>query len=207
MCQQFQTNFTNLNEFVVKSTKMFYIIYKHCIFLLIIIVFRGGIQMANYAKIMKKFDDHKYIVKSFDVEDLSKFGSYPDKMKKIYEQGYSQVIINSKIMLSLLERVIENKNLEFISFEVNDPSLDEETRTQINKIIENLKSKKMGFSAVKEYLFWVFDEGSIFIDKLILYNYEKSSNIEINSNGLIYFDNKEEFVDLVIANLESYLNE
>ncbi|NGK07497.1 hypothetical protein G0Z15_06385, partial [Staphylococcus aureus] len=107
----------------------------------------------------------------------------------------------------LLERVIENKNLEFISFEVNDPSLDEETRAQINKIIENLKSKKMGFSAVKEYLFWVFDEGSIFIDKLILYNYEKSSNIEINSNGLICFDNKEEFVDLVIANLESYLNE
>ncbi|HCY7665848.1 TPA: hypothetical protein O1692_000959 [Staphylococcus aureus] len=163
--------------------------------------------MANYAKIMKKFDDHKYIVKSFDLEDLSKFGSYPDKMKKIYGQGYSQVIINSKIMLSLLERVIENKNLEFISFEVNDPSLDEETRAQINKIIENLKSKKMGFSAVKEYLFWVFDEGSIFIDKLILYNYEKSSNIEINSNGLICFDNKEEFVDLVIVNLESYLNE
>ncbi|WP_077700072.1 hypothetical protein [Staphylococcus hominis] len=165
--------------------------------------------MKNYVKIMKKFENHKYIVKTFDFESLSKFGSYPDRMKKIYEQGYSQVIINSKIMLSILGRVLEHKDFKFISFEVNDPSLDEETRTQMNKIIENIKSKKMSFSVVKEYLFWVFDEGSIFIDKLTLYHNKKDINIEINSNGLIYFDNdnKEEFIELVITNLERYLNE
>ena len=158
---------------------------------------------------MKKFDNSNYIVRTFDFESLSKFGSYPDKMKELYEQGYSQVIINSKIMLSILERVLDHKDLEFVSFEVSDPSLDEETRTQMNKIIENIKNKKMSFCDVKEYLFWVFDEGSIFIDKLMLYHYEKNVNIEVYSNGLLYFDidDKEEFIELVIAILERYLNE
>lgn len=164
--------------------------------------------MTNYSKIMKKFEKQNYEVSLFDFEDLSKLGSYPEKMKELYKVGYTQVIINSKLMLMLLELIINQKNWEFIDFEISDPSLDEETENQIKKISGNIKNKEIAFSNVKEYLFWVFDEGSIFIDKIIVYNYKEKNNIEINSNGLIYGDNNNEIFNQIIKKiLEGYLNE
>lgn len=164
--------------------------------------------MTNYAKLMKIYNDNAYDVISVEIDDLSKFGSYPEIMKKIYEQGYTQITINSYLMLKILEKVNGSRNWEIINMEITDPTIDEETINEIKLIFNQIKNKEKDFTLMKDYLFWALDDGSIFIDKIILYNTEANVSEEVYSNGLIFGQNNELiFLDIIKEILNGYLNE
>lgn len=164
--------------------------------------------MTNYVKLMKIYNDNVYDVISVEIDDLSKFGSYPKIMKKIYEQGYTQITINSYLMLKILEKVNGSRDWEIINMEITDPTIDEETIDEIKLIFNQIKNKEKDFTLMKEYLFWALDDGSIFIDKIILYNTEANVSEEVHSNGLIFGQNNELiFMDIIKEILNGYLNE
>ncbi|CAM3959735.1 hypothetical protein [Staphylococcus xylosus] len=164
--------------------------------------------MTNYAKLMKIYNDNAYDVISVEIDDLSKFGSYPEIMKKIYEQGYTQITINSYLMLKILEKVNGSRDWEIINMEITDPTIDEETINEIKLIFNQIKNKEKDFTLMKDYLFWALDDGSIFIDKIILYNTEANVSEEVYSNGLIFGQNNELiFLDIIKEIMNGYLNE
>lgn len=166
-----------------------------------------GIEMPNYGKIMKGYSD-KYDVIIIKISDLSKFGSYPEKMKEIYEKGYTQVTINSYLMLKILEEINLMNDWEMVNIEINDPTIDKETIDEINLIVRQIKNKERDFNLMKDYIFWALDEGSIFIDKISILNKKSGIYGEINSNGLIYSENNDIIMNNMIKKIvENYLNE
>lgn len=163
--------------------------------------------MSNYGKIMKSYSD-RYDVIIIKINDLSKFGSYPKKMKEIYDKGYTQVTINSYLMLKILEEINLLDDWEMVDIEINDPTIDKETIDEINLIVKQIKNKERDFNLMKDYIFWALDEGSIFIDKISIFNTKLKIHGEINSNGLIYNENNEMIMNNVIKKIvEDYLNE
>ncbi|MTV19175.1 hypothetical protein [Staphylococcus delphini] len=164
--------------------------------------------MSNYSKLMKSFKNGVYHIEAFELSDLSQFGSYPNLMKEKYEKGFTQIIINSFLMIGIMEYLSKHEKWVLTGMEISDPSVDEETLMQIKTIFHKIRGNRNDFSLLKEYLFWALDEGSIFIDQISAYNLKESINIEINSNGLLYGNNNKIILDSVILPLlNRYLNE
>jgi len=156
---------------------------------------------------MKTFKDGIYHIDYLELTDLSKFGTYPDLMKQKYDAGYTQIIINSFLMIEIMEEVRKKEGWILVDMEVSDPSVDEDTLTNIKTIFKQITENKNDFSVLKEYLFWALDEGSIFIDKISVFNTLESINVEINSNGLIFGDDKSVLDSVILPLLNRYLNE
>lgn len=165
--------------------------------------------MSDYGKVLKKYVSDKYVVSLFDVNELGENSSYSEWMKEKYDNGFTQVILNSHIMIRVIEQSLVNGWI-LSEIKVEDPSVDEDAQLSINRYIDEIKVKPMTFLKLKEYLSWALDDGSIFIDTTKLSKkIDNSMKIcEMNSNGLLFGEAKTElFSQLIKKEIEEYLNE
>lgn len=165
--------------------------------------------MADYGKILKKKIENGFIASLYQFNQIGKNSSYTEIMKKNYENGFSQVIINTELMLTITESMLRDE-WTLISIHIDDPSVDEETKQEINSFVEMIKSNPLNFNKLSNYLDWALDEGSIFIDKIKMSKKvdDEYPFCELYSNGLLFGNAK----DVVFANylqkiIEGYLNE
>ena len=165
--------------------------------------------MADDGKILKKKIENGFTASLYQFNQIGKNSSYTEIMKKNYENGFSQVIINTELMLTITESMLRDE-WTLISIHIDDPSVDEETKQEINSFVEMIRSNPLNFNKLSNYLDWALDEGSIFIDKIKMSKKidDEYPFCELYSNGLLFGSAK----DVVFANylqkiVEDYLNE
>ena len=107
--------------------------------------------------------------------------SYIELIRDMRKQKFRQVIINSEIMIKIMERVLNHKGI------VQEISLEEGTDTElieeINNYIKKIKRNASFFSKLKESLSWAEEYDSI--DIMALTVYYSGVQVEIKSNGII----------------------
>jgi hypothetical protein len=121
--------------------------------------------MNKYGKILKKNTNGKFELSILYFDNLNFGGNFTKIMKEKYNDGYNQVIINSEIMIDLIEKALFDK-WTLLNVNISDPSVDAETLNEIHGIVTSIKADKLNFLNLKSYLDWALDEGSIFIDSL-----------------------------------------
>lgn len=164
--------------------------------------------MQGYGKILKKNEKNRFETKLLLVDDLSNTGTYPSIMKAERQEGYTQVIINSYLMLKIAERMIIDGWI-LGNLEVDDPSIEQETKVEISNLLEMIKTSPIHFKKLEEYLEWALDDGSIFIDRIKMGKVinDKFCAFEITSSGLQRGNNKEYIFEMYIKEvIEVFLN-
>ncbi|MDT6474714.1 hypothetical protein NNL77_10380, partial [Enterococcus faecium] len=90
--------------------------------------------MDKYGKILKKKTDSY----SLTLCSLNKLDNYRNIMKEQYDSGYTQVIVNTDLMLKIIESMLK-KNWVLLRVEIDDPSVDEETLQEITILVDKIK--------------------------------------------------------------------
>lgn len=165
--------------------------------------------MDCYGKILKKREHSKFDVKLLLLEDLSKFGSYSQTMQNEHSCGFTQVIVNSYLMLNIAESMIKD-GWVILKLAVDDPAVDIGTKNEIKSLIELIKQDSEYFSSLSRFLDWALDDGSIFIDKISFGKIieEKPLKFDVSSNGILFGNGKEiAFETYIKTIIEEYLNE
>lgn len=164
--------------------------------------------MSDYAKVMKKYIDTKFEISLFHINNFGVGDQYIQFMKERYSEKYSQVIINSGLMLEIIESAIKDE-WTLIQIVIDDPSVDEHSRDEIKSLVDNIKKDSIYFNDLKLYLDWALDEGSIFIDSIRLAKTvnDKIMYCDVFSKGLLYSTGKEKLFEMTIKQIiEEYLN-
>lgn len=161
----------------------------------------------KYAKVFKKvnMDSHTTLyLLPYDVENQM----YSDLLHQAKNEGLSQVIINSEIMLDFLSYTIENGGI-ILKIKLNEYA-DEELESDIMGIVRNIRNGKGSFEELKENLSWALDGESIDITSItVALNLEDTfiSSWEVFSNGIIIGENIEKFFYKHLYNvIGEYLN-
>ncbi|MDE5414574.1 hypothetical protein [Alkalihalobacterium chitinilyticum] len=165
--------------------------------------------MAEYGKLLKMNEINGFTVSLCLFDDLGRTSSYSHIMQENYKSGYTQVIINSYLMLKIVEDMLRD-GWTLLSIFIDDPSVDEETKKEVNSLVEGIKKNPLNFNKLSEYLEWALEDGSIFIDKIMLASKFKNSykTCELYSNGVLFGDAKQlVFSDYIKNIVEDYLNE
>lgn len=165
--------------------------------------------MADYGKVLKKNERNVFTVSLCLFDELGRTSSYSQIMYENYKNGYTQVIINSYLMLKIAEVMLRD-GWTLISIFIDDPSVDEETKREVSSLVESIRRNSLNFNKLREYLEWALEDGSIFIDKIRMAKKIKDSykTCEIYSNGVLFGDIKKlVFSDFIKKIVEDYLNE
>lgn len=165
--------------------------------------------MADYGKILKKNEVNGFAVSLCLFDDLGRTSTYSQIMQESYKSSYTQVIINSYLMLEIAEDMLRD-GWTLLSIFIDDPSVDEETKKEVSSLVEGIKRNPLHFNKLSEYLEWALEEGSIFIDKIILAKKINNSykTCEVYSNGVLFGDAKQLAFSYYIQKIiEDYLNE
>lgn len=164
--------------------------------------------MDKYGKILKKNTNGKFGLDILYFDNLNFGGNFTKTMKEKYNDGYNQVIINSEIMVELIEKALFDK-WTLLNVNISDPSVDAETLNEIHEIVTSIKTDKLNFLNLKSYLDWALDEGSIFIDSLkFTKEIDNTYQIcEVHSVGVIFGQAKDlMYYQLLEKLIEDYLN-
>lgn len=167
--------------------------------------------MTEYSKVFKKDENQDYFFRlnhfaNFDSVDTP--NSYLYVMKENYDDGYSQVIINTSIMLSIIKNALKERWV-LNSINIDSPVVDEDIDKELKNYVKLIKRDVMYFDDLKDYLYWTLDEGSIFIDSIVLIKKvdEKIISSEVYSNGLISGEDSDVvYQEVIDKTLKEYLN-
>jgi len=137
------------------------------------------INMEVYGKVFRKYSNGELniINKSYN-PDTEKYHEVILEMKS---SGYKQVIINSELMLKLLNEIILNEGF-ILQIKFTD-NTDENLIIDVNNLIGKIRYDRIQFIKLKEVLNWALDNNSIDIFNVeLLYKQKKYT---VYSNGLI----------------------
>lgn len=135
--------------------------------------------MEVYGKVFRKYSNGELniINKSYN-PDTEKYHEVILEMKS---SGYKQVIINSELMLKLLNEIILNEGF-ILQIKFTD-NTDENLIIDVNNLIGKIRYDRIQFIKLKEVLNWALDNNSIDIFNVeLLYKQKKYT---VYSNGLI----------------------
>lgn len=164
--------------------------------------------MDKYGKILKKNTNGRFELSLLYFDNLNFGGTFTKIMKEKYNDGYNQVIINSEIMIELIEKALFDK-WTLLAINISDPSVDVETLNEIREIVTSIKTDKSNYLNLKSYLDWALDDGSIFIDSLKFVKKINNSYqyCEIHSVGVIFGPAKDVMYSQILKKLiRDYLN-
>lgn len=157
--------------------------------------------MSEYGKLFRKNEDQKsaFILKSYNPDK----DKYFELINRARNESYRQVIVNSKIMTDVLFTTI---NSDGIILKINmSESTDQDIKDNIKAIIRKLREDKLLFVKLKEQLEWASESGSIDINSIEIFCYQK--RYEIFSNGIVSGDAISElFQRNIRIVLEDYFN-
>ncbi|HWO96130.1 hypothetical protein PVN28_14890 [Bacillus licheniformis] len=157
--------------------------------------------MEKYGKIFKKHINNQYEfqLRSYDPDNEKYF----EVISKARDDGFSQVIINSKIMSEILFAVLNSKGF-LLKINMTD-NTDQEVIDNLKSIIAKLKHNPLLFVKLKEQLEVITESGSIDISSIEIFIKEKK--YEVKSNGIIIGLELESFFDEIIkTELEVYFS-
>lgn len=144
-----------------------------------------------YAKILKKFNTNGDLVSSihfFEDQGFSKGTNYFNVMESLSNQGYSQIIINSELIISITGSMLKNKWVLF-DVELDDPEMIDETiKDQIHLFTENVRRNSEDFERNVEFLDWILERESILISKISLVTSDTYQRMFITRTGLVFGD-------------------
>ncbi|KMY49257.1 hypothetical protein [Peribacillus loiseleuriae] len=157
--------------------------------------------MDEYGKIFRKYSNDKLNIcmESYN-PDVEKYHEVILRMKA---KSYKQVIINSELMIEILNAVIMNEGYILgINFTDNT---DENLKIDVKNFVLKIRKDRLQFINLKELLKWALDNNSIDIFNIELY-YNKI-HYTVYSNGLI-MGNKLNliFEDIIEKVLDNYLS-
>ncbi len=135
--------------------------------------------MDEYGKIFRKYSNDKLNIctESYN-PDVEKYHEVILRMKA---KGYKQVIINSELMIEILNAIIMNEGYILgINFTDNT---DENLKIDVKNLVLKIRKDRLQFINLKELLKWALDNNSIDIFNIELY-YNKNP-YTVYSNGLI----------------------
>lgn len=155
-------------------------------------------------KVFRKITNNKYTFK------LSRYDhdmNYSELIKSEKNNGFRQVIINSQMMIKLVD-VLLNKD-DFVLREiVFNEMVNEEYKEEISSLVNNIKKRDGTTLILLERLLWCAEKESIDIEKM-KYSYRKNNeylDIMIVCNGIISGKNPKQFYDDYLNNflIESF---
>lgn len=142
-----------------------------------------------YAKILKKFEDGDDLSASihfFEDQGFSKGTDYFNVMERLSSQGYSQIIVNSELIISIVGCMIKNNWILF-DIELDDPEMiDETVKEQIQLFTENVRTNSGNFEKSVGFLDWILERESILISKISLVTTDTKKRIFITRTGLVF---------------------
>lgn len=165
-----------------------------------------------YAKILKRFEDGDDLSASihfFEDQGFSKGTDYFNVMERLSSQGYSQIIVNSELIISIVGCMIKSNWILF-DIELDDPEMiDETVKDQIQLFTENVRTNSGNFEKSVGFLDWVLERESILISKISLVTADTKKRIFITRTGLV-FGKKQIiencFIELIKPVIDEYLD-
>ncbi|MCY8438602.1 hypothetical protein NQS41_10060 [Bacillus sp. C3(2022)] len=157
--------------------------------------------MEKYGKVFKKHinDQYEFQLRSYDPDNEKYF----EVISKARDDGFTQVIINSKIMSEILFAVLNSKGY-LLKINMTD-NTDQEVIDNLKSIIAKLKHNPLLFVKLKEQLEVITESGSIDISSIEIFI--KEEKYEVKSNGIIIGLELESFFDEIIkTELEVYFS-
>lgn len=138
--------------------------------------------MDKYSKLFKKNQDNeiKFFLRPYNPDNEKYF----EVIKKARSEGLKQVIVNSKIMTDILYSILEFGGI-ILKINMSD-NTDQDIKDNIKSIIPKLKNDRLLFAKLREQLEWAAESGSIDINSIEIYIYNKK--YQIYSNGIICGD-------------------
>jgi hypothetical protein len=157
--------------------------------------------MSEYGKLFRKRENGLtfFTLKSYDPDKEKYF----ELIRNAREENFRQVIINSKIMTDILFSTINSGGI-ILKVNMSD-NTDQDVTDNIKSLIRRLREDKIFFVKLKEQLDWAAESGSIDINSIEIYNYNKK--YQLYSNGIIYGQNLSHFFEKnILKVLEEYFN-
>ena len=138
----------------------------------------GGVKMKN--KTGKFFQDIQS--RKIKVFEYSGASSYYAFVQEKQQKGLVQSVITTNIMISIMEKyVLDNAQIIFIEFMVEDSDLQEE----INLLLDNLKKNAAQWVILKQRLLFLRSDKSIDIKRIAIKSIDYSYIFSIMVNGMI----------------------
>ncbi|WP_017379730.1 hypothetical protein [Paenisporosarcina sp. TG-14] len=135
--------------------------------------------MEVYGKVFRKYSHNELNIfnKSYNPEKEK----YHEVILEMKSRGYKQVIINSELMVRILNEIILNEGF-ILQIKFTD-NTDENLIVDVTNLIKNIRHNPIQFINLKEKLDWALDNNSIDIFNVeLLY---KNNKYTVYSNGLI----------------------
>lgn len=160
-------------------------------------------MIYKLGKVFKKKNDEKLDIKIIEYD--SSQDDYYSLIKKYREQGYSQVIVSSKLMVNILSEYFLIRKCKIIDIEMleEDDVLDE----NIKNILTKVNGDRAYFSVLLDEIYYLVEENSIDLKKIEFSWREngETTSVFILLNGIIGIsDNK--YVD-EIEHLQKFISE
>lgn len=163
----------------------------------------------RYGKILKSYGENDKNVASLHFfEKDNGFGpssSYFQKMVELSNDGYTQVILNSELMIQISINLRAN-NYKILNVELDDYADDE--NSELKDLFISIINETSQISSKSDLSNWFLQKESILISKVSVVNLTEMKKIEINRSGLVFGDKEclENMFDKVLSTtINNYL--
>ncbi|OCX64816.1 hypothetical protein BFM98_07190 [Lysinibacillus sp. AR18-8] len=133
--------------------------------------------MDTYGKMFRKKHD-EFIIKKYKPSEQR----YYEIINEARKAGYKQLIVNSEIMLQIIESVLLKKGI-LMNVEMSE-STDEDLSDNVEKLVREIRENPLLFIRLKEQLEWTNDTSCIDINSITLYC--DGNKFTLMSNGVLY---------------------
>lgn len=164
----------------------------------------------RYGKILKKYGENNQKVTSLHFfENDDGFGpssSYFKRMIQLSNEGYTQVILNSELMIQL------SINLKLNDYKILDIEFDDyvDENDELRDLFVSIINEASQIYSKNELSNWFLQRDSILISKVSVVNKVERKKLEINRSGLVFGDEmclKNMFDNVLSVIIDKYLGE
>lgn len=159
----------------------------------------------NYAKLFLDKSNNKILQIKYSPDK----DDYYTLVREHHKNGYTQIIITSKIMTSIIEDYFYNKSFRISSIEFMEE--DDNLKRDIEIILDKLKEDRAYFGKLLNKIKFLSEDTAIDIKKIELRgknNKEQCVSIFVQVNGVIGINEKcfNEELEMISKIIERHLN-
>lgn len=150
----------------------------------------------KYGKVFKKVSnqEHTFELTPYDFAT----SNYSSLIKKQKENGYRQVLFNSELMIELIAAIDLYPNIYLKKIKMSHDS-GEDHQNELDDLVLELRTNKEILFRIIDELEWYSDKESIDVSEIDFYNKETSTKAVLQTNGIVYGDEIEDFFQHFIS--------